>query len=124
MAMTEYASSAVVESHHFPGVRYRVAKMSLGRRIELAKKVREIGLKGEFLAAGKGLDERVEASVAEQQVYRVYLEWGLLGVEGLRIDGEAATPAAVIDRGPEKLVAEILASIKRELFLDEADRKN
>jgi hypothetical protein len=58
------------------------------------------------------------------EIDRVYLEWGLEAVEGLTVDGETATPALLIDRGPAELAAEILARIRSECGLSEDERKN
>ena len=106
------------------GVRYAIARLSFGRRMELARRIREIGRKVEFLAAGKDAREKLEAAVVGAEIDRAYLEWGLLAVEGLAIDGEAATPQAVVDRGPLELATEILARVKSECGLSEDERKN
>ncbi len=82
------------------GVRFGIVRVSFGRRIELARRIREIGRKVEFLEAGNDAREKLEATVLAAEIDRAYLEWGLVGVEGLEIDGEAATPAALIDAGP------------------------
>lgn len=96
----------------------------MSRRIELARKIREIGRKLEFHEAANDAREKLEAMVLAQEVDRAYLEWGLEAVEGLSIDGEAATPTSLIDRGPAELSAEILARIKSECGLNEDERKN
>ena len=57
--------------------------------------------------------EKLEAAVLAAEIDRVYLEWGLEEIRGLEIDGEAATPAALIEKGPLDLATEILARIKR-----------
>jgi len=106
------------------GVRYAIARLTFGRRLDLARRIREIGRKAEFLAAGTGAREKLEAAVVGAEVDRAYLEWGLLAVEGLTIDGEAATPQAVVDRGPLELATEILGHVKSECGLSEAERKN
>jgi len=106
------------------GVRYGIARLTFGRRLELARRIREIGRKAEFLAAGTDAREKLEAVVVGAEVDRAYLQWGLLAVEGLTIDGEAATPESLVDKGPLELAAEILASVKSECGLSEAERKN
>jgi hypothetical protein len=58
------------------------------------------------------------------EVDRAYLEWGLEEVQGLTIDGEAATPAALIEKGPMGLAGEILKRIRGECGLTEDERKN
>ncbi len=98
--------------------------MSLGRRIELARRIREAGRRIEFLEAGSDVREKLEAAVLQGEIDRVYLEWGLETIEGLEIDGEAATPELLIDRGPANLAAEILRRIRNECGLSESERKN
>jgi hypothetical protein len=120
----EYTSALWFDSAVHAGVRFRIARMSVGRRIELARRLRELGRKLEFLAAGQEVGEKLEAAVLEAEIERTYLEWGLEAVEGLRIDGEAATPAKLIEAGPADLAAEILARIQAECGLSEAERKN
>jgi len=106
------------------GVRFRIRRVSLGRRIDLARRIREIGRKIEFLDAGGSPGEQIEATVLKGEIERVYLEWGLDQVDGLEIDGEASTPEALIERGPIALTEEILNRIKAECGLSQAERKN
>ena len=106
------------------GVRFRVARISVARRIELARKIREIGRKVEFLEAGNDPREKLEAAVLAAEIDRAYLDWGLEEIQGLEIDGEPATPAALIEKGPMDLAKEILDRIKRECGLSEEQRKN
>jgi hypothetical protein len=119
-----HESSAWFDAETCAGVRFRVARISVARRIELARKVREIGRKVEFLEAGQDPREKLEAAVLAAEIDRVYLEWGLEEVQGLDIDGEAATPTALIEKGPLDLAREMLARIKRECGLSEDQRKN
>jgi len=98
--------------------------MSLARRIDLTKKVRELGLKAQFLTAGDTLADQLEASLLNQQIDKLYLEWGLVDLTGLFIDGEQATPDMLVQCGPEPLCREILSSIKAECHLTEEERKN
>ena len=106
------------------GVRFRVARVSVTRRIELARRIREIGRKVEFLVAGQDPREKLEAAVLAAEIDLVYLEWGLEEIAGLTIDGEPATPQALIEKGPMDLAREILVRIKRECGLSEDERKN
>ncbi len=119
-----YESSLWFDSAVMPGVRYLIRRVSLARRIDLATRIRETARKLEFLEAGAGAMEQVEAAVLRVEMDRVYLDWALEGIEGLQIDGEAATPASFIDRGPIPLAEEILNRIKLECGLTEAERKN
>ena len=121
---TGYESSVWIDAETVAGVKFRVARISIARRIELARRIREIGRNVEFLEAGQDPREKLEAAVLAAEIDRVYLEWGLEEIEGLSIDGEAATPAALIEKGPLELAKEILARIKRECGLSEDQRKN
>jgi hypothetical protein len=98
--------------------------MSLARRIGLARKIREAGRRLEFLEAGGDVREKLDAAVLQGEVDRAYLEWGLEAIEGLEIDGEAATPESLIEKGPMRLAAEILSRIRSECGLSESERKN
>lgn len=120
----EYESRVWVEAASRAGVRYEIARISFGRRIDLARRIREVGRKMEYLEAASDVREKLEATVLAGEIDRTYLEWGLMGVEGLDIDGAAATPAMVIETGPLELAAEILARIKAECVLTEDERKN
>jgi len=106
------------------GVRYAVRRISLGRRIELARRIREVARGVEFFEASGDPREKLEAAVLAGEIDRVYLEWGLAAVEGLTIDGEAASPHGLIERGPLELAMEIVARIKAECGLSEGERKN
>jgi hypothetical protein len=110
------------------GVRYEIVRVSFGRRIELARRIREIGRKMEYLEAGATLDngarETLEATVLAAEIDRAYLEWGLTAVEGLEIDGAGATPETLVDQGPVELAMEILGRIKSECGMTEDERKN
>jgi hypothetical protein len=106
------------------GVRYEIVRVSFGRRIELARRIREIGRRMEYLEAGNDARETLEATVLAAEIDRAYLEWGLIAVEGLEIDGAAATPETLIDQGPVELAMEILGRIKSECGMTEDERKN
>jgi hypothetical protein len=105
-------------------VRYEIARVSFGRRIELARRIREIGRKMEYLEAGTDAREKLEATVLAAEIDRAYLEWGLVEIEGLEIDGVAATPKTLVDQGPVELAIEILGRIKSECGMTEDERKN
>jgi hypothetical protein len=100
-----------------------VRKPSLGQRIALTGRVRELTLDNEFLRAGD-ISDQVTASLAELLVKKLYVEWGLAAIKGLKIDGEEASATALIERGPEELIDEIVAAIKAESGLTEDERKN
>jgi hypothetical protein len=120
----EHTSSVTRESAKLAGVKFTVARVSLGRRLELAQQIREMGLKAEFLSASPDAHDQVELAVIERRIECLYLRWGLVSVEGLTIDGEPATKESLIERGPEVLTDEILSCIRGEISLSEAERKN
>ena len=118
-----YCSTRWHRSKTFPQVRFAVRRPSLAQRIELTARVRELTLQHEFLKAGD-ITEQLAASLSELLVRKLYLEWGLAAIDGLRIDGESADSANLIARGPEELVDEIISAIKMESSLNENERKN
>jgi hypothetical protein len=122
--MARHESLVWVEAGSHAGVRYGVRRISISRRIELARRIREIGRRVEFLEGGGDAREKLEAAVLAGEIDRAYLEWGLAGIEGLMIDGVAATVEALIELGPVDLAAEIIARIKAECGLSDAERKN
>ena len=120
-----YESTVTVESAEYPGVRLTVRRMSFGRRLELARNIRDQLGRLEFLSAGeKGTAEEVQAALLACEIDRQYAEWGLASIEGLEIDGKPATPQSLLDRGPESLVTEVLEAIYREAGLNGEERKN
>ncbi len=86
----EYVSISWRESRAVTGVRYAINRMSLTHRIALTKSIRDLMIKHEFLRAGNSADQ-IEATLSELLVKKLYLEWGLNKIQGLDIDGEAAT---------------------------------
>jgi hypothetical protein len=120
----EYESTRTVASRAFPGVTFRIRCMSFRRRLELLRSVREAARELDFRAAGESAEDRAEAALQSGRIEQLYLEWGLLGVSGLRIEGEDATAETLIDRGPEPLCREIAAEIRRECALSDEERKN
>ena len=111
------------QSKTLAGVSYAVRRISLSQRIELTNHVRELMLRYEFLSAGDPSDD-LEASLTELHVQKLYIEWGLSEIQGLTIDGQAATVEALIERGPELLATEIASAIRGLLELSEEERKN
>ena len=119
-----YESSVTRESRLYPGVRYRIARMSFGRRCELARMVRELSQRLEFHNAGASLRDKAEASLLATEINSLYVRWGLLGIEGLLIDGCETTPEKLVQTGPEDLSREIVGAIQAECGLSEEERKN
>jgi hypothetical protein len=120
---TAYSSVLWRDSETARGVRYAVRRISLGQRIELTKRARELSLRNEFLRAGDSADQ-LEASLADLLIRQLYLEWALVEIEGLKIDGEPATVDVLVSKGPEALTNEILTDIRSEIGLTEDERKN
>jgi len=120
----EYQSTVTLESESHPGVRFTVYRMSFGRRLDLLRRVRELAGRAEFLEAGEDPREKIEATLLVGEIDRLYLLWGLAGIEGLEVDGQAATPERLVEAGPEGLCREILAAVKREAGLSEEEQKN
>lgn len=115
---TEHASEVV------SGVSYKIVRMSFGRRLELVRRVRDFAQRIEFLDAGGETRDRFESSVLSAEIDRLYLEWGLHAVDGLTIDEVRATPALLVEKGPEALAREIVGRIRTECHLSEDERKN
>ena len=119
-----YRSDTRCASRVIPGVSYRIHRMSLGRRMELAEAIRDLALEREFHQAGESPKEQVEAAALSAKIDRVYLNWGLVEVEGLVIDGQPPSAEALYSRGPEDLLREIVDRIKLECGLTDEERKN
>jgi hypothetical protein len=111
------------ESKTLNGVRFAVREPSLASRIELTRRLHEFTIKSEFLAGGKE-PEQLELALAELLVQKELIEWGLVQIEGLRLNGTKPTVAALIESGPESLVAEIGLCIRARCGLSEEERKN
>jgi hypothetical protein len=118
-----YSSLSWHKSKAIASVRFAIKRVSLAQRLELNKRVRELTLQYEFLKAGPAADQ-LEATWADLLVRKLYVEWGLAGLEGLLIDGEAASVELLIDKGPEELVDEIVSVLQEEIGLSEEERKN
>jgi hypothetical protein len=107
-----------------PGVRFAIYEPTLSKRIELTRRLYELTQKNEFLAAtGKEL-EHLELALADLLVQKQLVEWGLVEITGLQIDGKPATATSLIESGPDKLVTEIASTIRSRCGLDEEERKN
>ena len=119
-----YESCVRIESKVIPGVAFVVAKMSLLRRMDLIRRIRELSLKCEFLSAGQQVGEKLQGALFSAEIDRLYLNWGLQELTGLEVDGVAATPDLLVNMGPEALFREVVAAIKAECGLSEPERKN
>ena len=119
-----YDSVVTVASKAIPGVRFVLNRVSFGRRMELSRQIREISRRGEFLEAGNDVQDKIEANILAQEVDAMYLRWGLVSIEGMKIDGEPATAERLIEKGPEELTREIAGAVKEQCGLSENERKN
>jgi hypothetical protein len=119
-----YESVVSIDSKASPGVTFAIHRISFGRRMELSRRVREITRKAEFLEASTELHEKIEANILAQEIDAMYLQWGLVRVEGFLIDGEPATAVQLLEKGPEDLAREVVTAIKEQCGLSEAERKN
>ncbi len=119
-----YESTVTKTSRLHDGVTFEIVRMSFSRRIELTRRVRELGAKIPFLGGGDNVEEQLDAAVLTQKIEALYLEWGLRAVSGLEIDGVAATPETLLGSGPEDLCREVVEEIKKECGLSEEERKN
>jgi hypothetical protein len=124
MCLMDYTSYEVIPSSVEPEVTYTVARMSFGRRVDLTRRIRELGSRKEFLEAGDTVDEKMEAALLASEIDRLYLLWGLKEVNGLFVDGSPATPESLASHGPERLFREALAAVKGQCELSEPERKN
>ena len=122
--MVNYLSERTIESSVLAGVTFSIVRMSFGRRLELAKQLRSVCSRLEHANAGTSLDDRLEAALLAGDIDRMYIEWGLVRVDGLEIDGEPVTPSSLSDKAPEPFCREVLAAIKAECWLGEEERKN
>jgi hypothetical protein len=120
---TNYASVVWHQSRCVERVSFAVRRPSLAQRIDLTGRVRELSLQYDFLKAGD-VSDQLEASLSELLVHKLYVEWGLAEIEGLKIDGKPADTVMLIERGPEELIHEIVTAIKAECGLTEDERKN
>jgi len=119
-----YTSTLTKSSESAPGVVFTIRRLSFARRMDLSRTIREISRKIDFMAAGEELQERIEANLLAQEIDAAYLDWGLVEIQGLLIDGEAATPGLLVEKGPDELTSEIVRAIKAQCGLSEEERKN
>jgi len=118
-----YASVAWKKSKVVNGATYAVRRTSLGQRIELVQRTRELTLQNEFLRSGDAPDQ-MTAALTELYAQRLYLEWGFVEMAGFTIDGQTPTAGLLIARGPETLCQEIAEAIQSEMSLSDDERKN
>ena len=118
-----YESEAVVESRLHPGVKFRIYRVSFGRRLDLMRRVRELARCVEFLGAGQDPADKMDAALLQAEIEQLYVTWGVKAVEGLTVDGVIAGPE-LLAAGPEDVFREALAAVRKEIGLNEEERKN
>lgn len=123
-AGVKYESAVRFESASMPGVTYSIQRMSFGRRSDLIQRIRDIASPLQYLEASSDFHEQVAANLLGQQIEELYLRWGLVGIDGLLIDGAPADTDSLIAKGPEGVTKEIVAAIKGQCGLTEEERKN
>lgn len=123
LSAPDYLSLVWHNSQTTHGVRFVTRRVSLASRIDLTRRMRELMLRYEFLKAGDSADQ-IEASLSELLVQQLLIEWGLVDITGLTINGEPGTRAGLVENGPEALSEEIAAAVREELALSDEERKN
>lgn len=119
-----WRSAEEYRSSKYPGVKYRVIRMSMGRRIDLTRRVKDLMKRMEFLNAGGTTGDKVDAAILAGEMDRLYWDFGLESLEGMEINGEPTSPDTQFERGPEDLSREILQRIKQSMQLSEGEQKN
>jgi hypothetical protein len=119
-----YDSTFEVESSILSGVVFTVRRVSVARRLELLRRVRQLAGQLEFADAGHQLNDKLEASISSAEIESIYVVWGISKVQGITIDGMEATPDLLVERGPEDLVREAATLVRSQLGLSEEERKN
>jgi len=119
-----WRSADEFRSAKYPAVTYRVSRMSMARRLELTRQVKDLLRRTEFLRAGAATEDQVEAALLAGEMDRLYWQSGLEALDGIEIDGAAATPETQFERGPEDLSREILDRIRQHCQLSDEERKN
>lgn len=119
-----HASTFEVASDREPGVRLTIRRVSFAGRMELARMIRTLDRRLEFLQSSDDALSKVETAILSREIDQIYLRWGLAGVSGLEIDGKAATPESLIESGPEGVTQEALEAIRAECSLSPEERKN
>lgn len=119
-----YQSTVTIDSRTCPGVRFVVLRPSLAKRAEITARVRQLLAELEYRAAGETMEDRLAAAELESRIDALYIEWGLVRMEGLRIDGEECSARLLIEKGPEELAREAAAAIRHECGLSGEERKN
>ena len=88
------------------------------------RRVRAIAPRLEFFQAGVSEQDKIDAGLLSAEIDALYVEWGLESIDGLEIDGVAATPERLAEAGPEELFREALRLVKAVCRLSDKETKN
>lgn len=120
----EHVTTLVHQSRVCPGVKVTLKRISFWRRSELMKRLAPILAKARAIASSNDAEDLSSSGMLRREISQILLEWGIVEVSGLRIDGAQATKATLLTDGPEELVLEIFGELQRQLSLNESERKN
>jgi hypothetical protein len=98
--------------------------MSFQNRVALLRDMQTLMARHEFLKAGEEPGDQLEALRVEHEIAQLFLQWGLVDIQGLTVDGAPATVSTLLGSGPEELVREALGTIVGQIGLTEEERKN
>jgi hypothetical protein len=120
-----YESAIWRESLVWPGVQFRVLRMSLIRRHRLMQELKGTASEEAFhRAAPEEAGSEISAAELQAHIDEMVIRTALLEIKGLSIDGQPATVESLIESGPESLAHEIAEAIADESSLKEDERKN
>ena len=120
-----YESAVWRGSRLWPGVQFRLLRMSLIRRHRLMQELKSLASEEAFhRAAPQETGGEISAAELQTRIDEMAIRTALLEIKGLSIDGQPATMESMIDSGPENLTREIAEAIAEESFLNEDERKN
>jgi hypothetical protein len=120
-----YESAVWLGSRLWPGVQFRLLRMSLIRRHRLMQELKSLASEQAFhRAAPQEAGGEISAAELQTRIDEMVIRTALLEIKGLSIDGKPATVESLIDSGPENLSREIAEAIAEESFLNEDERKN
>jgi hypothetical protein len=98
--------------------------MSLIRRHRLMQELKTLAQEEAFHRAHDDIASDISAAELQAGIDEQVIRTALLGIEGLSIDGEAATVESLVESGPESLAREIAEATAEESSLNEDERKN
>lgn len=120
----EHVTTLDHESRVCPGVKVTLKRVSFWRRSELMKRLAPILAKARAIASTNEAEDLSSSGILRREILHILLEWGIVEVSGLRIDGAQATKETLLRDGPEELALEIFNELQRQLSLNETERKN